>query len=279
MASATPGWLAAGACAGAALVGVACGRESWRRGAWLCASACALALCAAAAPAGDWPSAAARCLCLALGFAAGRRAAVVGLTGGIGAGKSALASALRAAAPEVVLLDADVIAREAVAPGSAALAALAAAFGPAALRADGALDRAWLRARIAGDAAARATVNGITHPAIARAMLWAVATHRWLRGRTVVLDAALLYEAGTLYRALCRPVIVVVAPDEARVERVRRRDGCDADAARAMLAAQMPQARKAALADVDIDNSGDAAQLAAAAANLAHQLRSPLWWW
>ena len=254
---------AASFCAGFVL-----GRESWRRWCWLLA-ACA---CCALAAAGRGAPAAALCV----GFALGRRLVVVGLTGGIAAGKSALSSAL--AARGVLVVDADAEARAAVAPGAPALAALVAAFGPAVLRPDGGLDRAWLRARIAGDARARAAVNAATHPAIARAIVAQVAAQRWLRGRAVVIDAALLFEAGLLYRLLCAPIVCVVAPDDVRAARVAARDGSAPELARALVAAQMPQADKAARSHAVVDNSGAQRALDAVADGLAANMLRGLWW-
>ena len=255
-------------CVAAFALGAALGRDSWRASCWAAA---------AAATAGGL-SAQRRSATAALvaGFAIGRRFAVVGLTGGIAAGKSAVSAALARAG--AVIVDADAAARKVVEPGAPALSALAARFGPEVLTDNGSLNRAWLRARIAGDAGARAAVNGITHPAIAYEILRAVAWERWFCGRTVVIDAALLFEAGWLYRALCRPVICVVAPDAERVARVQRRDGGSAEQARALISSQMPQDAKAGLADVVLDNGGTFESLAPCADALARKAVSALWW-
>jgi dephospho-CoA kinase len=182
---------------------------------------------------------------------------VVGLTGGIGTGKSTVGERLRARG--VPVLDADQVARAVVAPGEPALAEIAAAFGPDALDDHGGLNRAAMRARIARDPAARRTLEAITHPRIQ------AETARWLAaqadaGHTVaVVEAALLVETGS-YRLYPELVVVSCAP-EVQVARVMARDGQTEAQARALLGAQLPLADKEAVATVILRNDGDRAAL------------------
>jgi len=212
-------------------------------------------------------------LLLCAGAALARRLRVAGLTGGIASGKSRVSAALIAlsaeaasagasSSPPLVLIDLDVLAREVVRPGARAFERIAARFGRAAVvdAATGELDRAALRALIAGDARARAFVNGATHPEIFRLLLRRVAAERWLRGRAVVVDAPLLFESGWLLRALCAPVVVVRCGEERQLRRLlARADGRAGGEpqARALLAAQWPLAQKAALADLVFENDAD----------------------
>lgn len=201
---------------------------------------------------------------------AGGGALVVGLTGGIGAGKTAVARTFAELGAQVV--DADQLARDVVGPGSAALAAIVDAFGPEVLDAAGALDRRRMRQLIFSDAEARARLEAITHPAIQRAAgerfeQLAAAGHR-----VVLYEAALLVEAGR-HRQVDR-LITVIADDDLRVARLVLRDGVSSEEARRMIAAQLPQDRKAALADYVIDNSGSMEETRAQVADVLEQLRA-----
>ncbi|MBK8480131.1 MAG: dephospho-CoA kinase [Proteobacteria bacterium] len=177
---------------------------------------------------------------------------VIGLTGGIAAGKSTVAAMLRELGAAVV--DADALAHDVVAPGTAVFAAVVGAFGRDVVAASGALDRAALAQRVFGEPAARGRLEAIVHPAIARAARDAISALARLGARRVVYDAALLVETGR-HREVDL-LIVVVADDRRRLRRLRRRDGLGAGAAAARLAAQLPQQQKRALADFVIDNSG-----------------------
>jgi len=197
--------------------------------------------------------------------AAARRLRVAGLTGGIASGKSRVSRALRAAAPGLVVVDLDELAREVVAPGAAAYRDIVRAFGERVVDAaspDRALDRAALRALIAESRTARIQLNGITHPRIFRLMMWRVARARWLEGRDVVVEAPLLFESGLLLPLLCSPIVVVAADEAAQTRRlVRRADGAAGGEAqaRAMIAAQLPLPLKVEVADLVFDNSLDCA--------------------
>jgi len=182
--------------------------------------------------------------------AQGRTPWVVALTGGVAAGKSAVAA--RFAALGVAVHDADDAAREAVAPGSAGLEAIVESFGPGVLDADGALDRKAMRRRIFDDEAARRRLEAIVHPAVRDLLHQRV---RDTRGPYSILAIPLLVETWPQYDWVDR-VLVVDAPDEVREVRLMRRDDIDETLARRMLASQVSRARRLELADDVIDNSG-----------------------
>ncbi|WP_236796903.1 dephospho-CoA kinase [Amycolatopsis sp. GM8] len=174
----------------------------------------------------------------------------VGLTGGIGAGKSTVAA--RLAERGAVLIDADKLAREVVEPGTKGLAALVEAFGADILTADGALDRPALAAKAFSDEDSRQRLNGITHPLISArtAELMAAAAPDAI----VVHDVPLLVEGG--YSAGYHLVLVVDAPVEVRVKRLTEVRGMPETDARARIAAQATEEQRRAAADVWLDNSG-----------------------
>ena len=182
----------------------------------------------------------------------------VGLTGGIGSGKSEVARLL--AERGAVVIDADAVAREVVAPGTEGLARVADAFGADVVGPDGALDRARLAAVVFADEAVRARLNRIVHPLIA------ARTRELLAGAppdaVVVHDVPLLVEndLGGAYDL----VLVVEAPEEVRIERLRAFRGMTRADARARMSVQASDAQRRAAADVVIENSGDLAALAAA---------------
>lgn len=177
---------------------------------------------------------------------------VVGLTGNIAAGKSAVADRLSALGAAIV--DADVLARSAVAPDTRAFARLVERFGPGIRAADGTLDRAALRRLVFGDDDARLALNAIVHPEVARLRDEAMAVHRARGTRIVVCDIPLLFEVG-LERSVDR-IILVDAPVALRRERLVRDRGLSAAEADAMIAAQMPAELKRGRADFVIDNAG-----------------------
>ncbi|TNE88250.1 MAG: dephospho-CoA kinase, partial [Deltaproteobacteria bacterium] len=182
---------------------------------------------------------------------------VIGLTGGIATGKSTVASLL-AERYGLPVVDADQVAREIVAPGEPALAAIAERFGDGVLQADGTLDRAVLRERIMANADDRAALNAITHPAIFVRMRERLAELEAAGHADAVVEAALMVETGS-YRMY--PVLLVVSCDpETQVQRVMVRDGVDEAQARQTLAAQLPLAEKEAVAThvIKNDNGRDA---------------------
>lgn len=177
---------------------------------------------------------------------------VLGVTGGIATGKSSVAAMLgdRGAAQ----LSADQLAREAVRPGSECLARLVDAFGAGILAPDGALDRPALGARIFADDDARARLNAITHPAIARLAEERLRQLRLQPWPLIVYEAALLFEADAAGRV--DRTLLVVADPACQIERLCRRDALTAEAARQRIDSQWRQAGKVARADFVIDNSG-----------------------
>jgi dephospho-CoA kinase len=182
----------------------------------------------------------------------------VGLTGGIGAGKSAAAS--RLAALGAVVVDSDRLAREVVEPGSDGLAEVVAAFGPQVLDAAGALDRPALGRVVFGDADARRRLEAILHPRIrARSAALNAAAPA---DAIVVNDVPLLVESGIA--PAYHLVIVVDAAPATRVERLVRDRGMSTDEATARIAAQIDDATRRAAADVVLDNDGDRGTLEAA---------------
>lgn len=178
---------------------------------------------------------------------------VIGLTGGIAAGKSAIAA--RLAALGAVVIDADQLAREAVAPGSPGLAAIRDRFGDAVLAPDGSLDRAALGARVFSDPDALAALNAIVHPEVHR--LYRERLERIQAdepGAIVIYDVPLLVEARSADEFSV--VVVAHAPAELRVERLVTLRGMDRASAQERVAAQASDAERLAVADVVIDTSG-----------------------
>lgn len=180
----------------------------------------------------------------------------IGLSGGIGSGKSTVAR--RFAEHGAVVIDADVIAREVVSPGSDGLAELVERFGPDILDADGALDRPAMAGRVFGDDDARARLNAVVHPRIAArtAELMAEAP----ADAVVVHDIPLLVEAG--YGPHYDLVVIVDAPVEQRVRRLIER-GLEESDARARIRAQATEEQRRAAADVWLDNTGSTDDLVA----------------
>lgn len=174
------------------------------------------------------------------------------LTGNIASGKSTVARLL--AAHGATIIDADVLARDAVAPGTAGLAAVVQRFGRGVLDADGALDRGALRAIVFADPAARAALNAIVHPEVARLRERALATARARGDRIVISDIPLLFEVG-LERAF-DGVILVDAPEAEREARLVRDRGLTPADAQAMIAAQWPASRKRPGARWILENDG-----------------------
>jgi dephospho-CoA kinase len=176
-----------------------------------------------------------------------------GLTGGIACGKTTVAARFREHGVEVI--DADQVARLAVAPGTSGLEQVVKAFGEEVLRPDGTLDRAKLGAIVFGDEGKRLKLNHILHPRIAgRTML--IAQEIAERGEKLACyEATLIVENGMA--DAFRPLVVVTAPEKVQVARVMARDGVSDEAALARIRAQMPIDEKVKAADYVIENAGD----------------------
>lgn len=182
---------------------------------------------------------------------------VLGLTGGIGTGKSTVARLFEALG--AVVVDADAIVREVQAPGSPALEEIAEAFGPEVLDESGALRRERLGAIVFRDAEARARLNRIVHPRVAAEMARRVEAARREGAPLVLLDIPLLLEAGGGGSAAAsgtEAVIVVYATPEQQIERQVERNGYDRAEAERRARAQLPIEEKRRRADYVIDNSG-----------------------
>lgn len=190
----------------------------------------------------------------------------VALTGGIATGKSrCLAVFARLGA---AVIDADQLARDAVAPGSEGLAAVVKRFGPSVLLPNGQLNRAALGAVIFADPLARKQIEAIIHPRVYTGV------ERWFSGLTVpvgVADIPLLYETGR--EGEFDVVVVAACQPEQQLARLIARSGLSEAAARARIAAQWPIAKKVALADYVIDTSGTLAETEAATTAVWEKLR------
>ncbi len=176
----------------------------------------------------------------------------VGLTGNIAAGKSTVAR--RLAALGATVIDADLLAREVVAPGTPGLARVVQRFGDGVRAADGSLDRAALRAIVFRDPAALADLNDIVHPAVARLRDQRVAEAAARGDRIVVCDIPLLFE--THGQDAFDRVWLVDAPVAVRLHRLMADRGLGEREARDMIAAQLPSDLKRAAADLVLDNDG-----------------------
>jgi dephospho-CoA kinase len=188
----------------------------------------------------------------------------VGLTGGIGSGKSTVADCF--AAHGVPVIDTDVIARELTAPGGTALDAIRAGFGETVMQTDGTLDRAALRLRVFTDTAARRQLEAILHPRIRRVVEQTLAA---LAAPYALIVIPLLVEAGG-YRDLLNRVLVVDCPEDLQIARVVARSGLSRDEVMAILAAQVSRAERLAVADDVLVNTASPEALRARVAAL-HQ--------
>ncbi|QJR13613.1 dephospho-CoA kinase [Usitatibacter palustris] len=181
---------------------------------------------------------------------------IVGLTGGIGSGKSTVAEEL--AARGATIVDADEIARGLTLAGGEAMPQVSAAFGPSFVAADGSLDRAAMRKQAFSDPAALARLEAILHPMI-RARSDAAVERA--NGPYAVLVVPLLFEKGS-YQGRVARTLVVDCPESLQVERVMARSGLAAEEVRAVMATQWPRWRRLQMADDVAWNGGDRAALA-----------------
>jgi dephospho-CoA kinase len=195
---------------------------------------------------------------------------LVGLTGGIGSGKSTVAAMIREQG--IPVIDADVIAREVVVPGLPAHAEIAAAW-PEVIDADGRIDRKQLGAIVFADRASQARLQAITHPRIRESVAAQAAALAAAGHPLAFLEAALLVETG-LHQQL-DGLVVVLASEETQVERVMARDACFRDSALARIRAQHPLADKVRVASHVIDNGGGLENTRAQVLRVLHAITSP----
>ena len=180
-----------------------------------------------------------------------------GLTGGIASGKSAVAARLRERG--VAVIDADQLARDAVAKGSPGLAEIEKAFGAGMLAPDGTLDRKKLAADVFTDDAKRKALNAIVHPIVTMLTFKRSAELRDEGKPLACYEAALIVENGVA--EAFRPLVVVSASEETQVARARARDAASEADVQARIRAQMPLADKVKVADFVIENTGSLADL------------------
>lgn len=180
---------------------------------------------------------------------------VVGLTGGIGSGKSAVAA--RFAARGIAVVDTDEVAHGLTAAGGAAMPAIAAAFGTTVLAADGSMDRAAMRARVFADPAERGRLEAILHPLIFTESMRRLAV---AQGPYVLLVVPLLFETGT-YLELVARTLCIDCPEEIQLARVMQRSHLQEKQVRAIMAAQLSRAARLARSDDVLDNSSDLSAL------------------
>lgn len=193
----------------------------------------------------------------------------VGLTGNIASGKSSVARVWRRLGAHVI--EADLLAREAVAPGSPGLRRVVEVFGPDVIDSEGRLDRAALREIVFRDPEARARLEAITHPEIARLREEEEARLAAAGVDLVVNDVPLLFEVGM--EDAFDVVVLVDAPEEVRLERLIRDRGLSEAEARRMIEAQMPSDLKRPKSDIVIENTGSLQELEARAEEVWQRLR------
>lgn len=175
---------------------------------------------------------------------------IIGLTGGIGSGKSAAAEHFASLGADIV--DTDAISHALTAPGGRALTALRQRFGASIFSSDGSLDRAVLRQRVFSDTQERRALEDILHPMIRSDVGEALAS---ARGPYAILVVPLLVESGA-YRGNCQRVLVVDCSEETQIARTMQRSHLSAEQVRAIMAAQATRAQRLAAADDVIDNDG-----------------------
>lgn len=194
----------------------------------------------------------------------------VGLTGGYGTGKSTVTKML--AAHGAIVIDADILAREVVEPGTPGFAEVVEYFGSEALHSNGRLDRHALAEIVFSDAIKRAKLNEIIHPRVFDRMVGEVA--EWAEaGGVVILDIPLLFESGTRGPEMVQRIVVVSSSEENALKRLATK-GVNEQDARARIAAQMPLSEKVALADHVLHNDGTQEELQAQVDSLWTELEA-----
>lgn len=181
----------------------------------------------------------------------------IGLTGGIGAGKSTAAARFRALG--ALVLDADAIARAALEPGGACYAPVLNAFGEGILLPSGYIDRKALAKIVFSYNKERERLNAIVHPHVIETMFSMAEKELGGKGGVAIFEAPLLFESG-MHARMDANVLVIAGEDE-RIERIVRRDNATREAAQSRIRAQMPDEQKRLLADYILENSGSIAEL------------------
>ncbi|MBT2788097.1 MULTISPECIES: dephospho-CoA kinase [unclassified Halomonas] len=197
---------------------------------------------------------------------------IIGLTGGIGSGKSTVARAFETLGAAWV--DADDVAREIVLPEEPALLAIQHRFGDQVMHQDGTLNRAALREIIFNDPAQRQWLESVTHPRIRQRLLQHLERLKTQGAPYVLLVSPLLFESGQ--NALVDRTVVVDVPQALQLSRTQQRDGVSESQVRAILAAQLSREQRLAKANDVIDNSGDHASMMEQVARLDERYRLPL---
>lgn len=192
---------------------------------------------------------------------------LIGLTGGVGTGKSTVAKMLQDFGHMVI--DADQFAREVIETGTFGFRAVVENFGPEILE-KGEISRPKLREIIFKDSEKRRLLERITHPLVQWRSLQEIQFHKAMGARTLVYDVPLLFEKG--YKGRFQSIIVVACDPEEQLSRVRKRDNCTVEQARNIIQSQMPLETKKANADFVIDNSGTLSNLKAQIAELAKKI-------
>ena len=175
---------------------------------------------------------------------------ILGLTGGIGSGKSAASAYFRDQG--IVVVDADIVAREVVEPGQPALLAIKQRYGSEALHDDGTLNRAWLRAKVFAEPDERKWLESQTHPRIRDSI---IAQLKAATSPYAILESPLLFESGQ--SELVARTLVIDVPEEIQVERACSRDGNEEEQIRRIIAAQIPRSERLQRTDDAVDNSGN----------------------
>ncbi|MEZ4700695.1 MAG: dephospho-CoA kinase [Rhodothermales bacterium] len=195
----------------------------------------------------------------------------IGVTGGIGSGKTTVCRMLETMGAEVFYADAE--AKRLMNEDPALRAGLIAAFGAETFMEDGRLDRAYLARQVFGDEERLATLNGLVHPRVREALVARKAEAAQRGAPLLVYEAALIYETGG--DAYVDAVAVVHAPERARLERVAARDGVDEGQIRARMQHQLPPATLRRRADILIENDGDLEDLRRQAEALFRRMTDP----
>lgn len=197
---------------------------------------------------------------------------VIGLTGGIASGKSTVARFFRD--HEIPVLDADVLGHRTYEPGTDTFAAVVAAFGQDLVAADGTIDRRVLGGKVFGKPDELKRLTDVVWPGIRKLASEALSEYETAGNHLVVLEAAVLFEAG--WEDLVDEVWVVVVESEIAVERLAARNGLEPEAARARIASQLSNAERIARANVVIENNGTLEALGAAIEGAWKQLQGRL---